>query len=342
MLLNQNERHGPLPGDIVAEIHAAWAQLELHRYDEAVTDALREDLARHYGFPMEDIIITNGGDGAIEIITTGAARRVEQALIPTPNFSVYDWAARKAQLPIRKVPITLEEGSLPVADLLAAADRPSLVFLCRPHNPVGDVPPVEQVEELAASLPAGSLIMVDEAYIEYGGDPLTEWMAGRSDVALLRTFSKALGLAGLRCGYGVIPEPWRQLSLDATPPFAVANAALAAARVVLRHLPRLEAEAQEIARRREEVFQRLEAVEGIRPFPSQGNFILFRVQGGPVAAAALAAALARQEIFVRTYDDDPIINDCLRVSIGTSDEMEAFVAALTEAAPAALGEGMGL
>src|SRR5690606_5952061 len=276
----------------------------------------------------------------IEIITTGAARRVEQALIPTPNFSVYDWAAEKARLPIRKVPINLEEGSLPVADLLAAADRPSLVFLCRPHNPVGDVPAVEQVEELAAALPAGSLIMVDEAYIEYGGDPITQWMVGRSDVALLRTFSKALGLAGLRCGYGVIPEPWRQLALEASPPFAVANAALTAARVVLRHLPRLEAEAQEIARRREEVFRQLEAIDGIRPFPSQANFILFQVRGGPAAAAALAGALARQEIFVRTYADDPIICDCWRVSIGTAEEMEACVAALQEAAPGALGEGM--
>lgn len=328
--LNQNERHTPLPAVILAEIQAAWTRLELHRYDEDITAALKADLAATYDLPADDIFITAGGDGGIEIITTAAARTVQQAIIPVPNFVVYHWACAKAQLPIRTVPIDLEQGSLPLKAVAAAADRPSLFFLCRPHNPTGDVPGVAQVDELARLLPKGSVILIDEAYLEYGADSLAGWLTGRTDATLIRTFSKALGLAGLRCGYAVIPSPWREPALAVTPPFAVANTAQAAARVVLRHLPELAAEAADVARRRQRLFEQMQAVPGIKPFPGAGNYVLFRVNAGPAAARTLAAQLAARKIFIRAYGNDPRISDCLRVSIGTEAEVGAFYDALAD------------
>lgn len=340
MLLNQNERHAPLPAAVRAAIEEAWRPLDLHRYDEEVTLQLRQDLARTYNVPLDDIVITNGGDGGIEIITTAAASRVEQAIIPVPGFSVYHWAAAKAGLPIRQVPVSLTDGSLPVADLLAAADRPSLIYVCRPHNPTGDVPAVAQIEQLLAGLPAGSLIMIDEAYVEYGADSLLQWMQGRTDTTLMRTFSKALGLAGLRVGWSVIPEPWRQPAAAVTAPFAVANTAQAAASVVLRYLPELEAEAAIIAQRRQDLYRELQSLPGVTPSPGAGNFVLFQLAGGPSAAQQVAQALAKQNIFIRTYDQDAHIADCLRVSVGTDTEIEQFLAALKAALPTVpAGEG---
>ena len=194
-----------------------------------------------------------------------------------------------------------------------------MIFVCSPNNPTGNTQPVEVVERLAAS---GALVVVDEAYIEFGGksaaiDPDVE------NVAVLRTFSKAFALAGARLGYGMVSEAVAADVKRVRLPYHVSALTQAAGLAALRHVDEAMEILDAVRHQRDRIFETLSGIDGMEVFPSDANFVLFR---GPFSPGRVWEALVEHGVLVR--DLSMVVPGCLRVTAGTPEETTAFLDAL--------------
>jgi histidinol-phosphate aminotransferase len=202
--------------------------------------------------------------------------------------------------------------------------RAKLVFLPSPNNPTGTIVPRADVERLL-ELPA--IVVIDEAYAEFSGASVVDLVGQAPNLVVLRTFSKWAGLAGLRIGYGVVPEQIIGHLWKIKPPYNINMAANAAALASLEDLDERMDKVRLIIAERERMFAQLQSLTGLAPFPSEANFILMRVRDG--RAKEVKLALEQQGILIRYYNK-PGLNDCIRISIGTPAQNDRVLAALRE------------
>ena len=245
-----------------------------------------------------------------------------------PTFGVYAFAAtcyrgRIVDIPRRPdfglnvdaIERGFQSGELSGAKLLVA---------CSPNNPDGGQATVDELERLLA-LPV--IVVLDEAYVEFSGGSLVSWVDRYPNLIVLRTFSKWLGLAGLRVGYGVFPLAIARQLWKIKPPFNVNVAAQVAAVAALSDVPFMEACRERILAERERFYGALAHIPYLRAYPSVTNYVLVRVEGRP--AQDVRAGLERRGILVR-YFREAELSDHLRISVGLADQMDAVVAALRE------------
>ena len=303
------------------------------RYPEPQPGALREAMARVYGVRPEQVLPGRGSDEGIDLLLRAFCAPGQGAIVVAPPvFGMYAVCARLHGVPV--VEVALGEGAQgfrprldAMAEAAVAADA-SLVFLCSPGNPTGETIALDAISTLAGTLAGRAIVVVDEAYVEFGDQPSVAQLLDRHDnVAVLRTLSKAHALAGLRIGCVLaagelvdalrrcqapypLPQPCVAAALAALAPGAVAQTAQRVARV------RAE---------RERLAARLAGVPGIRNvYPSQGNFLLLRLDDATAAYGQLRAA----GLVVRDMRAWPRLGDALRISIGTPEQNDAVIAAL--------------
>jgi histidinol-phosphate aminotransferase len=208
--------------------------------------------------------------------------------------------------------------------MLAAIDahRPALVFIAYPNNPTGNLFARGDLEAVLDR--TGGLVVIDEAYLPFAQDTWLPQLADRPRLVVLRTLSK-LGLAGIRLGYACA-DPWLIEQFDKVrPPYNVGVLTLATADFLLAHLPVLDAQAAVIRSERQRLLQALRAHRGVTAFDSAANFVLFRV----AEADRLFAGLRRRGILVKCVSEShPLLAGCLRVTVGTPQENDAFVQAV--------------
>lgn len=276
--LTMNElSFGPLPG---AEAAVRESLARANRYPEREAAALREAVAAaNPGSSTANIII---GNGSSEVLSNLLAilERPGEIVYPWPSFSLYPAIARILGLESRPVELTAEKAVDPEALLAAVTERTRAVVLCNPNNPTGTCLPLAAVRELAASLPEEVLLVLDEAYYEFVSDPA---YAGSHELALstpnvvsARTFSKVHGLAALRVGYGIAPEPVADYFERVRFPFSVNAPAQAAATASMREGDLIRKRARFVIEERERL-QSAFAAAGYDYVPSQGNFILAKI-----------------------------------------------------------------
>jgi len=319
-LLDLNENPYPWPEAVLEDALARMRVSPPNRYPRADADRLTALLAEYAGVDPDWVVVGNGGDELIMASIASMVSRVRRVVMPTPTFGMYRRTAEALGLEAVGVPLRAD-WSLDM-DAVAAAVRAvpgeSLLILCRPNNPTGNVWPREQVLELC-HLPKVWPV-VDEAYWEFAGGNLTDALLENPRLVLLRTMSKAFGAAGLRVGYA-IGAPERLAALRAvSQPWAVgrfdqagAEAALAARSLMLEKVAVMAQERDRL-------------VEALGAYPSKTNFVLFHVGPG---AAEVQAGLRAARVAVRRYPD-PELAECLRVSVGTPEENDRFLAALKE------------
>jgi len=320
--LDANENpYGPLP-----QVREALARLPYaHIYPDPGSQALRQALAEYHGIPFENLVAGAGADELIDLLLRLVIEPGDAMLNCPPTFGMYafDGNLNRAQIiPVPRRP----DFSLDLPAIMAAAreHRPKLLFLASPNNPDGSLSGRQVIESLL-ELPL--LLALDEAYIEFAppGSSLLQEAARRSNLVVLRTFSKWAGLAGLRVGYGVFPNSLLPHLWKIKQPYNVSAAASAAAIASLQHADELQRIGRLILAERERLFTRLAAIPWLQPFPSHANFILCRVQGR--SAAFVKQRLAERGILVR-YFDKPGLQDCIRISIGKPEHSDALLAAL--------------
>ncbi len=296
---------GACPRDLSALLAGATGE-EVTRYPRA--EGLRADLAMHYRVGTERILPTAGGDDLLLRAALATLSGGREALATTPSFEMIPRHVALAGGSLREVPWL--EGEFPIDAFLAAASpRTSLVFLVTPNNPTGAVARAEDLARVARALP-GVLIVLDHAYVEYADEDLTAGALGFDDVVVLRTFSKAWGLAGLRVGYGIGSARWIARLEEAGNPYAVASLSLTAARTRLA-CARAEVDAH-VARVRVERTELRACLErcGARALPSQANFVLARTP----RAGFLCRGLASLGIAVRVFPGRDGLEDAVRIT----------------------------
>lgn len=346
--LDLNENPYPWERERWERVLAGLQMAEPSRYPRRTAE-VEAALARYAGVPADWCLVANGSDDLILAAVCSWGRRAARVLFPTPTFGMYRRVAQAVGVPAVGVP-TLAPFSLPTSELLreVRAGGESIVILCRPNNPTGTLWSAEEVAELIEA--EGVWAVVDEAYIEFatqstGGreQGLASWLATHPRLVLLRTMSKAFGLAGLRVGYA-LGQPqtiagWRQV----VQPWAVSAFSAAAAMVALQQVDEMRPQIISLCHERERVTHALAQLPGICPFPSVTNFVLFAVDPSVSgwAAPELFERLYRDRIVIREWRDEPVLRDALRVSMGQPAENDRFLAALRDAIAERVQGGAG-
>jgi histidinol-phosphate aminotransferase len=312
-------------GELAAELAAALASVELHRYPDPEARELRALLARELQVPAAQILATNGSDEGIQLLLLAAAGPV---LSPVPTFVMYEHGARALGRGFVGVPLSADyRFDLPAFLAALAEVRPTLIFLAWPNNPTGGlIEPgaVEAILEASAGRACQALVAVDEAYGQYSGQSVLPRLERHPNLVVLRTLSK-VGLAGIRlgmlCGSPALVEEINKIR----PPYNVNALSQAAARVVLGHGEVVARQAATLVAERERVLAALAGMRGVTAFPSHANFFLMRTAR---PGDRVHQGLVDRGILVRNFSRAPYLADCLRVTVGTPEENDAFLAAL--------------
>ncbi len=321
--LNGNENpYGPSP-----KASEAVSKAALHIYPDPLQRRLRAALSDYTGFGEENIIAGAGSDELIDLLFRLFIEPGDVILDCEPTFAMYAFCARVAGGELRLI----QRDELFEIDLQAVRDAiddtTKIIFVSSPNNPTGNMVSQDQVRAL---LDTGLVVVVDEAYYEFSGETAAGLIQEYDNLVVLRTMSKWAGLAGLRIGYGIMDDALVNHIIDIKSPYNVNVAAEAAALASLEDSEYLLANVNSIVEDREAMFSALEEVDGVKPWPSQGNYILCQLDG-PEKAGEMVSQLAGKGIFVRNFGSDRL-TDCFRVAIGTPDENEAFLNAVREIA----------
>jgi len=283
--------------------------------------------ARHFDVDPEWVLLTNGLDEGILMAAVGhiARARVHDAetIVPLPAFDPYPNATAAVGATAIRIPPGPEFTFPSEAVLRAITPRTRLIFLNTPNNPTGQLIPSADLERIAAAAPQ-AVVLVDEAYIEFGGTSFLPQLPRYPNVLIGRTFSKAYGLAGMRVGIVIGQPPALDPVRAVTLPFninAVARAATQAALEDEEFLPRYAAQVRDSRDRLYAACRRL----GLKYWDSAANFVLVQV-GDPVQP--FVDALAVQGVHVRDRSKDPVTPGCIRVTAGVVEHTDAAIAAL--------------
>jgi histidinol-phosphate aminotransferase len=317
-----------LRGALATELAAALANVELHRYPDPTARELRNLLARDLGVTPEQLLVSNGSDEAIQMLQMTVASPGAAVAIPVPTFVMYALGARVLGMRVAEVPLGKDFGldAGRFVDVVRTA-QPRLVFLAWPNNPTGQLFAAEAVEAILRACDGRdcrALVVVDEAYAHYSGRSFLPRLSEFPNLVILRTLSK-IGLAGIRLGMLIAsPAVVREVN-KVRMPYNVNALTQAAAKVILAHGDVVRRQAAAIVVERERVFAALDAMPGITAFQSDANFILIRT-GRP--GALVFTDLLQRGILVRDFSRAPYLADCLRVTVGTPEENDAFLTAL--------------
>ena len=326
--LNQNESPFDFPPELKRQVLERAAAQPWQRYPEFAPPELLERLAQHYGWVADGVLVGNGSNELIQStlsVTIGASDRV---VAPSPTFSLYRLLT--AVLGGRYVPVPLGEGYVfDVDSMIDAAQRESarVIILNSPNNPTGSALPEGAVERILSQTEA--LVICDEAYQDFGGPSSISLLAHSSRLVVLRTFSKALGLAGLRFGLALAHPAVAREIVKAKLPYNVNLVTLAAARTALEHAAMLAVRTREVIEIRDRFVARLRDVSGLTVYPTAANFVLLRSKSLP-AKELFRRLLEDYGILVRDVSHSAELSECLRISIGTSEDMDAVIEALEQ------------
>jgi len=322
--LDQNESPEDLPPELKARALQRLAELHWNRYPELHADDVRADLARHEAWPEAGVVLAPGSNMLITALALGASR----VLDTSPAFPHYKGAAVAAGTPYSAVPLA-PGFALPLAELLAALDGPpGVLFLPNPHAPTGALFAAGDVARLAEKARAtGWLLVVDEAYQAFAGTDARPLARENEQVAILRTFSKSWCLGGIRAGYLLGSPKVAAVVRALVPPFCIPAHTGVIIRTVLEAPGYVAPLLERLRGERVRLLAALRDHPRWTAYPSAANFILIRT---PDARAAWEALLARG-LLVRRQDHYAGLEGCLRVSVGTREENDLFLAAAAEA-----------
>jgi histidinol-phosphate aminotransferase len=286
---------------------------------------LREKLSAYTGQPAQRIICDSGSGELIDLLMRALLQPGDAIIDCQPTFGMYSFDAGIHAARVVNVPRD-QAFNLDIEAIAEAAEREQakLLFVTLPNNPTGNLTSRADIERLL-DLPL--LVVVDEAYVEFAGATVVDMVGSHPNLAVLRTFSKWAGLAGLRIGYGLFHEELIEHLWKIKQPYNINVAAQAAALASLEDLDFLIDKVACVVAERERIYQRLSAVPVLRVYPSQANFLLCRVLSG--SAATLKDELMRRGILVR-YFNKPGLRDCIRFSMGTPAQNDQLLAALEE------------
>lgn len=324
--LNTNESPFPPPPTVIEEVTRRISEMELNRYPDRDATEVRERLAEYVGTITERVWVASGSNEILLqlLLAFGGAERKVMTFEPT--YGMHTHMARISGTRLlrgrRDADFSLQLDATVEA---IRAQLPEIVFLCSPNNPTGNSDPEDVVREICSAAPG--IVVMDQAYAEFGGETFHHLIEEFEHLVVTRTFSKAWRLAGARIGYMIARPMIMEEVMRVRLPYHFSSLAQAMTLAALDHSEEILGTVETIRHERDRVYRELETTKGIQAYPSDGNYILFRVLEGE--ATDVWQGLLDKEVLIRDFSDRPGSTGCLRVTIGTAEEDEAFLEALS-------------
>lgn len=328
VLLSANENSHGVPASVRAAMDEAIAGTPFNRYPDPMANELRDAIAAWHGVKRGNVVAGNGGDELLFNILLAFGGEGRTLIDCPPTFSIYGLYAQLTRTNVVRIARDPETFAIDQDAVMQAAATADVVMLTTPNNPTGTLISKAWIEELAASTDA--LIVVDEAYIEFAdpADTCISLIDRFENIAVLRTFSKAYGLAGMRSGYVIACEDVINGLAAVRQVYSTDVCSQAAARIAAERHEEYEPVIALIRSERDRLAQELaELGEGVRVWPSAANFLLVRV---PNAHEVYGAMRDEFSILVRDFSRSADLSDCLRITVGTPEENDRVIAALKE------------
>jgi len=324
--LDAMENPHALPAGARTRLSEALARVPINRYPDGGAHAAKGALRRVFSIPVDqDLLLANGSDELIQIITSALACPGAAMLVPEPSFVMYRMNALYAGMRFIGVPLG-GDFRLDRPAMLAAIERerPSLVYLAYPNNPTGNLFAASDVEAVLRAAPG--LVVVDEAYHAFADASFLPRVAEFANLLVLRTVSK-VGMAGIRLGYAVAAPEWIAELNKVRQPYNVNALTQAAAEALLTDTGWIAEQAAAIRTGRARLETELKRLPGTTVFPTQTNFVLVRVTD---ANEMFEGLKARCILVKNLHGWHPLLANCLRITVGTTEENDLLLAALNE------------
>jgi histidinol-phosphate aminotransferase len=301
----------------------------LNRYPEVRPVGLQRALAQRFGCGPEELLVTRGSSEAIDLVIRSFCEAgADSVLVTSPSFSMYRHYAEVQGAKVIEVPTLAEQDfAIDVDAMLAACDDTTkLIFVCSPNNPTGTTLPRSDLLRLLESRGDASAVVVDEAYVEFGGElSVVDLLTRYGNLLVLRTLSKALGFAGARCGAVAGPAPVIRMLSAVQAPYALATPVVECVEDALQ-AEQLELAAgivAEVVKERERMARALSGYDFVtKVWPSDANFLLVRVND----ARRVMQGCADQRVLLQHFGGD--LHDCVRITIGSAAENERLLSVL--------------
>jgi histidinol-phosphate aminotransferase len=326
--LNQNENPWGLPDAVRRETLRRMESRQWARYPDFIPASLHEKLARFAGWRADGVVAGNGSNELIQatlMVTIGEGKRV---LISEPTFALYRQVATVLGGEVLSVPLNDGLGfDVPALREAVGRDEPDVTILCSPNNPTGCR--IEEGDLEALLQTTGGVVVIDEAYFEFSGRTVAPLLERHANLAVFRTFSKAMALAGLRVGYLLAaPELAREVSKAVLPYNLNAFSQTAAEVAVELYEAELRPTVERIVAERERLYKELRNVEGLAPVGSRANFMVVRSAVEP--RRVYDELLERFGVLIRDVSGYPMLKNYFRVSVGTPDENDRLLEGLRD------------
>jgi len=325
--INQNENPWDVPENVKAETLRRLDARPWSRYPEFVAASLQECLADFASWKADGVIAGNGSNELIQSLLMVTVNEAKRILISEPTFALYRQVATILGGDVVSVPLTATfQFDVPVLTEALRDSKPEVMILCSPNNPTGSVIGDDGLKQLLRTAPG--LVVIDEAYHEFAGQSVVPLLNDFPNLVVLRTFSKAMGLAGMRLGY-LLAAP--QLVTEVRKAVLPYNLNVFSQTVAEVAIEMYEAELQPLVKRiiaeRERLFAELNAIQGLEPVASRANFMIVRTAVEP---RTIFNELLARDILVRDVSGYPMLKEYFRFNVGTPQENDRLIQSLNE------------
>ncbi len=328
--LDAMENPYTLPQPLRAELGRRLAEVALNRYPVPSYSTLKSRICARFGVPAGyDVVLGNGSDELIAMLSIACAQPGAKVLAPVPGFVMYAMSAQFAGLEFVGVPLKAD-FTLDLDAMLAAIaeHQPAITYLAYPNNPTGNLFDADAMEQIIRAVGDTGIVVADEAYQPFSPSSFMSRLPEFDNLVVLRTVSK-LGLAGIRLGYMAASHALLAEFEKVRPPYNINVLTQAAAEFVLEHTDVLDAQARLLCEQRTVLAAALAAMPGVEVFPSAANILLIRVQSGDNNADKVFAKLLVRKVLIKNVGKmHPLLKNCLRVTVSTPEENTLFLDAL--------------
>jgi histidinol-phosphate aminotransferase len=307
--------------DIVSK---AVSMTDLRYYPSKELEKFYEELSRYLNMNKKNIAVSNGSDQIIESLLSTLGKRANVTIVQ-PTFSYFINRCKLHDISIENIPLNEMDNSIPLSSFINSAKKSNIVYICSPNNPTGNQFDKETMLNIIESL-NDKLIIVDEAYVEFGDYSLSQLVTKYDNLVVLRTMSKAFGLAGARIGYLISQENLAEIfRAHIQSPYPINSLSLSVATSALSSCQYFLEIVQLIRQQRDKMFLILSKLQGIKPFRSDANFVFFESFD---LYNSIQEELSHESISIKALGDFCGYNGCYRVTVGTQEMNDRFIGSM--------------
>ncbi|MBT8172417.1 histidinol-phosphate transaminase [Candidatus Bathyarchaeota archaeon] len=326
--MNLNENFA-VPSDVIEKLlRDTCKNIDVRAYPSPRGGLAVKAISDFLCLSESEVAVANGADEIMDLLMKVFIRRGSKVMVVEPTFPMYTFFTELYGG--KKVTVMLKEDfSLDVDSILKKADKETrLLFVCSPNNPTGNQFRESDIKQLLNQFKG--IVVVDEAYVDFANSSIIDWVKDYDNLAVLRSFSKAFGLAGLRLGYLISSKSVVNYVKRVVGPFNVNSVTQQAIVLALQNGSYFKEKMELVVNERERLMKILQQIDGIIPFPSDANFILFKVTKEGLNSKTLTERMANLNVLVKDRGHLQLLENCIRITVGTRNMNVSFVSALKE------------